>query len=91
MYVADSCLDLVWLWLWCRPVATALIGPQAWEPPYAASVALKERKKEKEDKNKLFYLVSNGYILSKYITVFKNSLVGIPYAEYLERMKSCFN
>ena len=27
--------DLVFLWLWCRPVATALIRPLAWKPPYA--------------------------------------------------------
>ena len=27
--------DLALLWLWCRPAATALIGPLAWEPPYA--------------------------------------------------------
>ena len=27
------------LWLWCRPVTTALIRPLAWEPPYAAGVA----------------------------------------------------
>ena len=25
--------DLELLWLWCRPAATALIGPLAWEPP----------------------------------------------------------
>ena len=30
------------LWLWCRPVAVALIGPLAWEPLYAAGVALKK-------------------------------------------------
>ena len=30
-------LDLVWLW----PAAAALIQPLAWEPPYAASAALK--------------------------------------------------
>ena len=41
--------------LWCRPVATALIQPLAWEPPYAEGVALKwlkkkERKKKKEEK-----------------------------------------
>ena len=24
------------LWLWCRQVATALIRPLAWDPPYAA-------------------------------------------------------
>ena len=27
--------------LWCRPAATAPIGPLAWEPPCAAGVALK--------------------------------------------------
>ena len=26
-------------WLWCRLVATAPIGPLAWEPPYAAGAA----------------------------------------------------
>ena len=33
--------DLPLLWLWCRPTATALILPLAWEPPYAMDVALK--------------------------------------------------
>ena len=41
------------LWLWCRPVATALIRPLAWEPPYAEGVALKE-KKEEIDTKKIF-------------------------------------
>ena len=39
--------DLALLWLWCRPVAAALIQPLAWEPPYAASAALKKQKKKK--------------------------------------------
>ena len=39
------------LWLWRRPVATALIGPLAWEPPNAAGAALK--KKDKRQKKKL--------------------------------------
>ena len=34
-------LDLVLLWLWCRPAAVAPITPTAWEPPYAAGAALK--------------------------------------------------
>ena len=34
----------VLLWLWCRPAATAQIGPLAWEPPYAAVAALKRQK-----------------------------------------------
>ena len=32
------------LQLWYRPEATAPIRPLAWEPPYAADVALKRRK-----------------------------------------------
>ena len=38
--------DLVPLWLWCRPAATAPIGPLAWEPPYAAGGALKKKTKK---------------------------------------------
>ena len=34
-------LDPVLLWLWCRPAATASIGPLAQEVPYASSAALK--------------------------------------------------
>ena len=33
--------------LWCRPTATALIEPLAWEPPYAAGAALKPKKKKR--------------------------------------------
>ena len=33
------------LWLWCRPAATALIRPLAWEPPYAVGVALEKTKR----------------------------------------------
>ena len=35
--------DLALLWLWCRPVATALIRSLAWEPPYAVSAALERQ------------------------------------------------
>ena len=41
-------LALLWLWLWRRPAAAVLIGPQAWEPPYAAGAALKSKKKGKK-------------------------------------------
>ena len=37
------CLDLALLWLWLRLVATAHIRPLAWEPPYAAGMALKRQ------------------------------------------------
>ena len=43
-----SSLDLVLLWLWCRLAAAALIGPLAWELPYAAGAALKGQKKREK-------------------------------------------
>ena len=39
--------DPTLLWLWCRPEAVALIGPLAWEPPYAIGAALERPKKKK--------------------------------------------
>ena len=35
------------LWLWQRPVATALIRPLAWEPSYAVGAALEKAKRQK--------------------------------------------
>ena len=35
--------DPALLRLWCRPAATALIRPLAWEPPYAVNMALKRQ------------------------------------------------
>ena len=35
--------DSVLLWLWCRPVAVALIQSLVWELPYAVPVALKSK------------------------------------------------
>ena len=43
-------LDPPLLWLWCRLVATAPILLLAWEPPYAVSVALKDKKTKKKKK-----------------------------------------
>ena len=39
--------DPALLWLWPRPVAAALIGPLAWEPPYAVGVVLEKAKRQK--------------------------------------------
>ena len=36
--------DPALLWLWYRPATVAPTVPLAWEPPYAASVALKSKK-----------------------------------------------
>ena len=43
--------DPALLCLWCRPEATAPIKPLAWEPEYAAGVALEKDKKIKESEN----------------------------------------
>ena len=44
--------DPALLWLWHRPAATALIAPQAWEPPYAAGAALGKAKRPKNEQQK---------------------------------------
>ena len=36
-------LNLVLLWLWCRPAAATLIWPLAWELPYAVGAAFKKK------------------------------------------------
>ena len=41
-------LDLPLLWLWSRPVATALIRLLAWESPYAVGKALVKAKGQKK-------------------------------------------
>ena len=40
--------DLVLLWFWCRPAATAPIQPLALEPSYATGVASKKKKAKKK-------------------------------------------
>ena len=35
------------LWLWCRPLATAVIRSLVWEVPYAMGTALKRQNKNK--------------------------------------------
>ena len=42
--------DPMLLWLWCRPAATAPIGPLAWEPPYAEGAAQEIAKRPKKKK-----------------------------------------
>ena len=40
------------LWLWCRLAAVTPIGPLAWEPPYAACLAIKRQKTKKQTNKK---------------------------------------
>ena len=54
--------DPTLLWLWCRPAATAPIGPLAWEPPYAAGEALEKAKRQKrkeKEKPSSYYRLSS--------------------------------
>ena len=53
--------DLALQWLWGRPAAVASFRPLAWEPPYAAPVALKKKKKTK----KIFIYTWRTYNLKK--------------------------
>ena len=46
-------LDLVWLWLWRRLAAAALIQSLAWECPYDMGVALTRKKKSIHEINAL--------------------------------------
>ena len=59
--------DLALLWLWQLQLATtALIRPLAWEPPYAAHVALKgqkDKKTKKKKKNPKYCLRVSGSLL----------------------------
>ena len=50
--------DPTLLWLWYRPVATALIRTLTWEPPYALGAALEKAKRQnnKNKNNKLHHL-----------------------------------
>ena len=51
--VHRSGLDLMFLWLWCRPAGVAPIWPLAWEPPYATGAALKSKSKKKKVQGKV--------------------------------------
>ena len=56
--------DRVLQWLWCRLVATAPIRLLAWEPPYAAGVALKRPKKKL-----IHFLIFNYHYISGINTI----------------------
>ena len=57
-------LDLALLCLWRRPAATAPIRLLAWEPPYAARVALKSQKTKRKKWMQLSDYSFDSYYLS---------------------------
>ena len=58
-------LDPELLWLCCRPVVIATIGPLAWEPPDAMSAVLKRQKDQKLKKKNLQTMKTKQDILIK--------------------------
>ena len=58
-------LDLVWLWLWCRLAAAALIRLPAWEPPCAPG-AVQLLDIPQSGVNGIYHAV--GYIPSTYVS-----------------------
>ena len=55
--------DPMLLWLWHRMVATALIRPLAWEPPYAMGVAQEKAKRQKKKKKESYTKIYFGQYL----------------------------
>ena len=63
---------MLWLWL----AAAALIRPLAWELPYAAGVALKEKRKKKEKKIMSSFLIKGkDHVSISFIAVFLISCI----------------
>ena len=61
-------MDPALLWLWCRPVATVLIRPLAWESPCATGVDLeKAKRKLKKKKKKNTHQFSLLFFKSQYL------------------------
>ena len=58
--------DLALLWFWRRPAAIALIGPLAWEPPYAAGVALKRHTHTQKKKKVILDKINQFYYSRHY-------------------------
>ena len=73
------CSEPLLLWLWCRPVATVLIRPLAWEPPYAVGAAVekpKSQKKRRLRETPLAFLEENFHTSStSYLVLLKNRLM----------------
>mgnify|MGYP007113924879 CR=1 FL=1 len=62
-------------WLWCRLGATALIGPLAWELPYAMGAALKRQNNTKQNKTTKFPKLKD---LGDYLVVNMKKNFGVP-------------
>ena len=68
--VAD--LARLWLWLWLWLAAVALIGPLAWELPYAAGAEgrKEERKEKKKERKKIPAFLTGSCHDTSFATLF---------------------
>ena len=64
------------LWLWYRLVATAPIGPLAWNPPYATGAALEKGKRPKKSSSMNQADISSPF--NSYSLLFKVHSYGVP-------------
>ena len=77
------------LWLWCRPVAAALIGPLAWELRYDKGMTLKKRQREKKTKRILTGLENSDTL---YIAVAEKRInTNLDFPNYLTCRKCCLD
>ena len=65
--------DLVFLWLWYRPVAAAPIQPLAWAPPYTMGVALKRQTNNNNKKRCHSKLRRHHLFIQQILTIYKVS------------------
>ena len=80
--------------MWCWPVATALIRPLAWEPPYASGAALEKTKKQKQKQNP----IGDGFCLpvlmfacpSRCLPVLPEFLLHVQEHTVIDSYISCF-
>ena len=69
--------DPVLLWLWCRPATVAPIWPLAWELPCATGVALKSKKRTKQNT-----IPSAGWWSSNVTEIWSFQLLHAPLASF---------
>ena len=71
--------DPTLLWPWHRPVATALIGPLAWEPPYATGgVPKKAKRPKKKEKRKGLKQDGSSLTISVFVCEISDNWVKYP-------------
>ena len=75
-------------WLWRRPAATGPIRPLAWEPPYAADVALEKAKRQQQQQKVRIILAKSTFkndlhMSQKFTNQSTFRHIGIKYESYI--------